>query len=386
MYCLEHFNMDISQIKLNPNNPRTIKDDKFKKLCKSLKENPEFLDARPIVVKDGVIYGGNMRWLALKEIGIEIKSEWIKDVTGWTDKAIRKFIVVDNIPYGDNDWDILANQYEKEELEDWGMDVDKWTDDEVVEDEVPEVTENPKSKLGEIYQLGRHRVMCGDSTKIEDVERLMDGKKADMVFTDPPYGMKLDADYSGMKGWHTGKKYDKVIGDNADFNSDFINNIFSIFKDTKEKFLFGGDYYVDLLPNFGKDGCWIVWDKRVDESKDKMFGSGFEMLWSQEKHQRRILRGQWAGFMGDREARNRVHPTQKPTKILSEILQEYSSSEQVITDLFLGSGSTLIACEQTNRICYGCEIDPKYVDVIRKRYAKFIGKEEEWETVTPRVN
>lgn len=123
--------LDISQIRLNPKNPRTIKDDKFKKLCKSLKANPEFLDARPIVVKGGIVYGGNMRWLALKEIGIEIKPEWIKDVTGWTDEAIRKFIVVDNIAYGDNDWDELANQYQKEELEDWGMDVDKWSGDEV---------------------------------------------------------------------------------------------------------------------------------------------------------------------------------------------------------------------------------------------------------------
>ena len=120
--------LDISKIKLNPNNPRTIKDDKFKKLCKSLKANPEFLDARPIVVKDGVIYGGNMRWLALKETGMDIKPEWIKDVSGWTDEAIRKFVIVDNLPYGEDDWDKIANEYEKEELEDWGMDVDKWGD------------------------------------------------------------------------------------------------------------------------------------------------------------------------------------------------------------------------------------------------------------------
>lgn len=121
--------MNFDDIKLNPKNPRTITGDKFKKLCSSLKANPEFLDVRPIVVKDGVIYGGNMRWLALKEIGIEIKPEWIKDVTGWTDEAIRKFVVVDNLPYGDNDWDLLSEQYEKGELEDWGMDVDKWGDE-----------------------------------------------------------------------------------------------------------------------------------------------------------------------------------------------------------------------------------------------------------------
>lgn len=254
-----------------------------------------------------------------------------------------------------------------------GFDKDKFIDTNEKDDEVPETPTDPQSKLGDLYELGEHRVLCGDSTKIEDVERLMDGKKADMVFTDPPYGMKLNADYSGMKGWHQGKKYDNVIGDHADFNNDFINNIFSVFKDTKEKFLWGADYYVDLLPDFGKTGAWIVWDKRVDESKDKMYGSGFEMLWSQEKHQRRLLRGQWAGFMGDAEARNRVHPTQKPTKILVEIMQEYCSSGEIVADLFLGSGSTLIAAEKTGRICYGMELDPKYIDVIISRYVEFTG-------------
>ena len=153
------------------------------------------LELRPIIVDNtGMILGGNMRYRALQELGMKVKDEWVKVADKLTDEERRRFIVEDNVGFGDWDWDILSEQYEKEELEDWGMDVDKWKDDEVVEDEVPEVTENPVSKLGEVYQLGRHRIMCGDSTKIEDVEKLMDGKKADMVFTDSPYGISFESD------------------------------------------------------------------------------------------------------------------------------------------------------------------------------------------------
>ena len=339
----------------------------------------EFGMNQPIVVdKFGVIIVGHGRYEACKSLGWS-EEEIFKHVkiVDLTEEQAKAYRLADN-KLNESDWDMeLVLQELKGLSEDMfaltGFDRDLIIEPDEKDDEVPEIPEEPQSKIGDLYELGNHRVLCGDSTKIEDVERLMDGKKADMVFTDPPYGMKLNADYSGMKGWHQGKKYNNVIGDHADFNNDFINNIFSIFKDTKEKFLWGADYYVDLLPDFGKTGAWIVWDKRVDESKDKMYGSGFEMLWSQEKHQRRLLRGQWAGFMGDAEARNRMHPTQKPTKILMEIMQEYCSSGEVVADLFLGSGSTLIASEKTGRICYGMELDPKYVDVIVQRYVDYTG-------------
>ena len=339
----------------------------------------EFGMNQPIVVdKFGVIIVGHGRYEACKSLGWS-EEEILKHVkiVDLTEEQAKAYRLADN-KLNESEWDMELVLQELKGLSEEMLDLtgfDKYLIIEADEkdDEVPEIPEEPQSKLGDLYELGNHRVLCGDSTKLEDVERLMDGKKADMVFTDPPYGMKLNADYSGMKGWHQGKKYNNVIGDHADFNNDFINNIFSIFKDTKEKFLWGADYYVDLLPDFGKTGAWIVWDKRVDESKDKMYGSGFEMLWSQEKHQRRLLRGQWAGFMGDAEARNRMHPTQKPTKILMEIMQEYCSSGEVVADLFLGSGSTLIASEKTGRICYGMELDPKYVDVIVQRYVDYTG-------------
>jgi ParB-like chromosome segregation protein Spo0J len=119
--------INLNTIKLNPNNPRSIKEDKFKKLVESIKESTKFLEARPIVIKDGTVYGGNMRLRALQKLGYtEVPDEWIKDVSGWTAEDIHKFIVIDNIAYGDNDWDLISEQYEKEELEDWGMDVDRW--------------------------------------------------------------------------------------------------------------------------------------------------------------------------------------------------------------------------------------------------------------------
>ena len=362
--------MLLSKIKLNPDNPRIIKDDKYKKLVQSIKEFPDMLEKRPLVVDENMkILGGNMRLRACMEL--RMKDVPVIVAKGWTDEQKREFIIKDNLPYGEWDWDILANQWDKQELDDWGMDLPTGLgENEVEEDEVPEVPEKAESKLGEVYQLGRHRLMCGDSTKIEDVEKLMDGNKADMVFTDPPYGMDLDTDYSGMKGWHNvkGKKYDLVIGDDKPFDIRWFDWI-----DCKEQFWWGADYYVETLPNFGKDGSWMIWDKRVDESKDKMFGSGFEMLWSKQKHQRRLIRQMWAGFMGDAEASKRVHPTQKPSKLAIKVISEYGNNGDIVLDLFGGSGSTLIACEQTDRTCYMMEIAPCYCDVILERWENFTG-------------
>jgi len=370
----------LNTIHINPNNPRFIKDDKFKKLCQSIKDDPEFLSVRPIVVKDGIIYGGNMRFRALQELGMEIKDEWVKDVSGWTAEQIRKFIVVDNLAYGDNDWDMLSEQYEKEELEEWGLDVDKWKEDEVVEDEVPEVTDNPVSKLGEVYQLGRHRIMCGDSTKIEDVEKLMDGKKADMVFTDPPYGVNFQSNRRTKS-----KKFD-VLDNDDKILIDWIEPAITfstgwILFCTTWKVL---KQWLDVGENIGKLTNMIIWDKGgggIGDLEHSLF-TDYEIILAYNRGNKII--GKRIGSVwdiGKDDVNSYKHPTQKPVKLVGQAIQSFCNGD--VLDLFLGSGSTLIACEQTNRICYGMEIDPKYIDVIRKRYAKFIGKEEEWETITP---
>lgn len=368
--------LSISDIKPNPNNPRLIKDDKFKSLVKSLKDFPEMVDVRPVVVnKDHVILGGNMRFKAAKDAGWK---EIPVIVVDWPEDKQREFIIKDNVSGGEWDWEVLANEWDQNQLEEWGLDTQKeWKTEDVVEDEAPEVSSDPAvSQLGEVYQLGRHRVMCGDSTKIEDVEKLMDWKKADMVFTDPPYGMDLDTDYTKMGGdWN--KKHSKVIGDEFQFNiEDYL------WIDCAEQIWFGANYYAKTLPN---GGSWYVWDKREDENFDKMFGSGFEIAWSKTPHKQEIVRCNATLFGKNKQDVKGVHPTQKPLQVCSWFIKKLSKQDDIVLDLFLGSGSTLIACEQTNRTCYGMELDPKYCDVIRKRYAKFIGKEEQWQEVTPIV-
>jgi site-specific DNA-methyltransferase (adenine-specific) len=252
---------------------------------------------------------------------------------------------------------------------------------DVVEDELPEQVE-PKSKLGDVWQLGRHRLMCGDSTDTATVQKLINGNKADLVFTDPPYGMFLDADYSDMsskfKGSSGGNKYDAVIGDNADFTPDLITSIFNNFDYVNEIFVWGADYYSELLPDKNK-GSWIVWDKRGDESADKMFGSTFEMCWSKARHKRHIARIKWAGIFGmtKEHDKKRQHPTQKPVALVTWFFEKWAKDLKNVVDVYGGSGSTLLACEQTDRTCFMMELDPKYVDVIIARWEKLTGQTAE---------
>ena len=270
------------------------------------------------------------------------------------------------------------------------IDMDKFLDDHLdadeADDEAPEVDEvnPPVSVLGEVYQLGAHRLMCGDSTSLEAVERLMDGAKADMVFTDPPYGINLDSATSKLQrnkdGWVSNTKdYGKILNDDKPYDP---SHIFEMF-DCKEIFLWGADYYTKLLPD---NGSWTIWDKREENSSDTMLGSMFEVCWSKTKHRKEIIRVRWVGILGteSQDIRSRVHPTQKPLQICAPFINKYSKKDNIIVDVFGGSGSTLIACERAERTCYMMELDPKYADVIRKRYAKHIGAED-WQAVTPAV-
>src|ERR1035437_4592486 len=202
--------LSIDKIKNNPNNPRLIRDDKFKKLVQSLKDFPEMAEVREVVVnKDHIILGGNMRYRAMVEAGW---TEVPVKVVDWPEAKQREFVIKDNLAMGEIDWDIIANEWTDLPLGEWGLDTpDTWGDKEVEEDEAPEVsTEPPVSKLGEIYQLGRHRVMCGDSTDKASVELLMDGVKADISFTSPPYNANTKA---GDGDIFTSKKSKKLYAD-----------------------------------------------------------------------------------------------------------------------------------------------------------------------------
>ena len=379
----KHKKISIDKILINPNNPRLIKDDKFKKLCKSIQEFPEMLELRPIVVnKDMIVLGGNMRLKACQEIGLTEVPIIVAE--NLTEEQQREFLIKDNVSGGEWDWDILANEWEVEQLEEWGLDVpiNLETELEAVEDEFnEEPPEEPITILGDLYEIGEHRLLCGDSTDSDQVAKLMNGQKADMVFTDPPYGMFLDTDYSqikgtqnslGFKGNQKGNKYDKIIGDNEDFTPELINTIFANFNYCKEIFIWGADYFIDLIPNYGKDGSWFVWNKRSSEAQQRGIGNTFELCWSKTKHKRLVFDFEWFGFLSKddpKEARNRVHPSMKPSKLLSRLITDYCKGD-LLVDLFLGSGSTMVASHQLKRKCYGMELDPKYCDVIVKRMIK----------------
>ena len=378
----------ISEVKNNPNNPRLIKDDKFEKLVKSIKAFPEMLEKRPIVVdEDMVVLGGNMRLKASKEAGL--KEVWIDVAEGWTEEQKAEFIIKDNVGFGVWDWDMIANEWDVEQVEEWGLDLPLDFDDgeeiEAEEDnyEVPDEI-HTDIVLGDLIEIGEHRLLCGDSTDSDQVAKLMNGEKADMVFTDPPYGMNLDADYSGMKsdifkGGIGGKKYDNIIGDHDDFTEELINTIFACFNDCKEIFIWGADYFAELLPN-KNDGSWVVWDKRAngnddieqDKSSDKMYGSTFELCWSKNKHKREIARVKWAGIFGmpSQDTKGRVHPTQKPIELANYFFNKWGKINDLVADLYLGGGTTMVASHQLKRKCYGMELDPKYCQVIIDRMLK----------------
>jgi len=240
------------------------------------------------------------------------------------------------------------------------------------EDDVPSLgSYESRCKVGDVWRLGRHRLMCGDSTSIDAVDKLLGSQIVDMVFTDPPYGMRLDTDYSSMGG--TGKTHQPVIGDNDDFSSELISTVFASAPHAKEIFMWGADYYSDHIPD-KNDGSWFVWDKRSNKDEigkmDGQFGSAFELCWSKSRHKREIIRFSrpTSFFRGDEAS---VHPTQKPVSVIEWFFDRYKGDN--VLDLYGGSGSTLIACEKTGRNCYMMELSVEYCDTIIKRWEVYTG-------------
>jgi DNA modification methylase len=361
--------MKISDLVPAPYNPRKSNAKQEQDLKNSLEK---FGVVEPIIFnkQTGFIVGGHFRVRELKKLGYTEVECVIVDLSPEDEKELNVRL---NANTGEFDWEQL-NSWDKIKLEEWGLDVSNFEDEvlEAVEDDFDTtLQEEAITVLGDLYEIGEHRLLCGNSTDSDQVAKLMNGQKADMVFTDPPYGMNLDTDYSKMPSTKKegNKNYNKIKGDNEDFTDELINTIFACFNDCKEIFIWGADYFAELLPNKNQ-GSWIVWDKRVEEKFDKMIGSAFELCWSKSKHQRQIARFNNTLFSGEQDARNKVHPTQKPIKLACWFLEQWSAKENLIADLFLGSGSTMVASHQLKRKCYGMELDCKYVDVIVKRMLK----------------
>ncbi len=324
---------------------------------------------------------GNGTWEALAEAGIErVKvveadgNEWVVvRRTGLTEEQKRKLAIYDNRTSELADWDPVILQ---EDIE-GGLDLSGlWRDNELEEllgdlggsgtedpgadiDQAEELQKKWKTERGQIWEIGRHRLMCGDSTSAEDVGRLMDGEKAEILLTDPPYGVGVVPTGGGKIGGDVlakNRKYAEVEGDDRPFEASHLWGM------AGQQIVFGANYFPDQLPHRGQ---WLAWDKGRPEGTTF---SDVELAWTSGNGTRvKAYRCVWHGMTREGESGERYHPTQKPVKLFAEILQDHPGDS--VVDAYIGSGTTMVAAEQLERTCYGMEIDPGYTAVVLERMA-----------------
>lgn len=365
----------INELKPYENNARLHPQDQVDKIANSIRE---FGFITPVIIdENNMILVGHGRIEGAKQVGLEEVP--YRRITNLTDEQKKAYILADNKLSDIAEWDEELLKIELESIsldmsafgfDEFNIDIDCGFNEEVVEDEVPEVPVEPKAKLGDIYKLGRHRLICGDSTDENVIAKLLMGgqslaenvsPKIDMVFTDPPYGMSA-VSKSGVlqKNYKT-----DILNDDTNevaIESFILSN--RLF-DKARQVWWGANYYTECLPSAE---CLIVWDKNNGGSDQ----TDCELAWT---NFRSVVRQ----FTLASEKVNRVHPTQKPVKLIVDIFKKFEKETPFINiiDLFGGSGSTLIACEQLGRTCYTCELDPKYVDVIIERWENFTGQKAE---------
>jgi DNA modification methylase len=393
--------VDLDELEPDPRNPKLHADE----IIRESMGRFGYID--PIVRDDrtGMILSGHGRRDALAilrdggdrpPVGVKVEDgRWLVPVTtGWSsvsDEEAGAAIVALNRTVEAGGWndaaleqlllslggDLAGTGYDDEDMDELRDKLDRLDPPDPSDDEIPDVPETPKTSLGDLWTVGPHRILCGDSSDLAALDRLIDGATVGCVLTDPPYGINLDTDYSKMGTGKPGSMlhgtksgtYRKVAGDDRPFDASFLREYFEA---VTEQFWFGANYYRRTLSGSDLDGSWLVWDKRLTEESDRMFGSGFELCWSSTRHKQDLLRHYYAGAFGV-EARDRQHPTQKPTPMLSEILERWAPSGCVVADPFGGSGSHLVAAARTGRIGYGMELDPGYVEVIVARLEQETG-------------
>jgi site-specific DNA-methyltransferase (adenine-specific) len=399
----------ISDVKVNPNNPRLIKDDKFAKLVQSIKDLPQMLAIRPIVVNtDMVVLGGNMRLKACKEAGLKEVPIIIAD--NLTEEQQREFLIKDNVSGGEWDWQMLANDWDKEELEAWGLDLPIF-DEEIIElaaeeddYEIPEEIQTD-IVIGDLFEIGEHKLLCGSSTEIETWEKLFGDKLCDMVMTDPPYnvnyeggnGLKIQNDnmsndsfYQFLYDFYTALgSYTKAGGAFYVWHADSEGaNFRQAFKDSglllkqcliwvKNALVMGRQDY-----HWKHEPCLYGWKEGAAHyfTDDRTKTTVIEDIVDFKKLSKKQLldlikevssdKQKTSIIHCDKPSKNDVHPTMKPIKLLAPLIENSSKIGELVADGFLGSGSTMVASHQLKRKCYGIELDPKYCQVIVDRMLK----------------
>ena len=376
--------VSITEVKPNGSNPRIIKDPKFKQLVQSIQEFPEMLELRPIIVNaDMVILGGNMRYKACMDAGIKEIPIMIADSL---DEAKQKeFFVKDNVGFGEWDWDVLANEWDVEELAHWGLDLplDFGTEIELEAEEdnfsVPDIIETD-IVLGDLFEIGEHRLLCGDSTDSDAVARLMDGHKADIAFTSPPYNAGKNVRGNFYENDNDDKSNDDYVKFLYDFTINTLNNStysfvnlqllesnkhalieyqYQLKEQIKDVLIWNKSQYPPHI-NKGTFGCkWEYVFALCYESKSR----GFPCTWQ----------GKFSNVIETENASGNefadIHKATFPISFPSWVISKMDFAKSVL-DVFMGTGTTMVASHQLKRKCYGMELDPKYCQVIIDRMRK----------------
>jgi site-specific DNA-methyltransferase (adenine-specific) len=412
-------NLKISDVKANPNNPRIIKDDKFKKLVQSIKDFPQMLELRPIVVNDDmIVLGGNMRLKACKEAGLKLVP--VIKASDLTPEQQAEFIVKDNVGFGEWDYELLLNAYDSADLEAWGLDLPELPENEIEakEDdyEIPDELETD-IVLGDLFEIGEHRLLCGDSTQVDTWQKVMNEKLCDMVMTDPPYNVDYSSKNKMLNYSDKGNRNQTDIENDKMDNNSFYQFLYDFYTALGSYTKQGGVYYVWFSEaegiNFRKalidagillkqnliwvknnivlgrqdyqnkhESCLYGWKEGAAHyftserthttviedtinvnklTKDEMKKMLNEML--SDKTKSTIIHC-------DKPHRSAEHPTMKPILLLAPLIKNSSKTNEIVADGFLGSGSTMVASHQLKRKCYGMELDPKYCQVIIDRMRK----------------
>lgn len=336
----------------------------------------QFGQRKPIVItQDNRVVAGNGTLTAAKLLDWK-EIDCVRVPADWTADQIKAYALADNRTAELAEWDEQVMASQLLELQEAGFDIEEFgfelvnpptEDKSEAGDEIPEVIE-PRTKLGQIWQLGRHRLMCGDTTDQASLDRLLYGSEIEMVFTDPPYGIAHSG--KGITGNAKANDFGQILNDS---DTKIARDFFELCQNNypKSKMIFwGANYYPQSLPNgFG----WIVWDK---QREGETF-SGAELAFVNHGIRVDVYRHQWHGMIKASErGEARVHPTQKPVALVEWCFTQYGNPKTIL-DGFGGSGSTLIAAEKTNRTCFMMELDPKYCDVIIQRWENLTGQKAE---------